>query len=227
MAETTNQAAPVETETPSDVAAQLSESADTIEEAQESVEELRERIQKLESKSTRSGREHAREVETLKKELASRDTALEKAIQDNRKWVQRELNRPDLDPEDRSRLLASLGQGEAAKASSSKAAIEAAHWRAIATEENPKMKAVLMKRAEQGKFLSAEAIEDLRDLMADDEEDDKPKKKEPPRVGVRTSGTVSKSVDSRIAEAKSAKDARGLWEAMVEKARNDAANRRG
>jgi hypothetical protein len=216
-------------ETPSDSQAQLDESAENIQEATESVDELRERIRTLEAKSTKSGRSHAKEVEILKKDLESKAKELDKAVSDNRKWIERELKRQDLTDIDRRSLEQALGTTER---SGTKGNAERDMWRAIATEEDPKIRAALVRRAERGKFLDADAIEDLRaDLTSedDDEKDSKgaASKKEPPKVGVRTAGTVSKSLDSRIADAKKTKDRNGLWEAMVEKARADAANRRG
>jgi len=205
------------------------EAADAIDEAQESVDDLRARIRDLEAKSTRAGRSHKAELDTLKRELTEKDNTLKKAIEDNRKWIQRELGRQDLNAETRRSLERAL---EPDNKPNQKDSAEKDMWRAIATEEDPKVRKALVRRAEKGKFLDAAEIEELRaDLLAEDDDSDTGKKKDEkktaPKVGVRTSGTITKSVDQRIKEAKESKDPSALFAAIVEKAKADRANARG
>lgn len=209
----------------------VDDAAETLDEAQESVDDLKARIRDLEAKSTKAGRSHKAELDALKSSLEEKDGALKKAVDDNRRWIQRELGRQDLAPETRRSLEAALGM---TNKPNPKDSAEKDMWRAIATEEDPKVRKALVRRAERGKFLDADEIKELRaDLLAEDDDSDKDSQKEKgdkkpaPKVGVRTAGTVSRTVDQRIEDAKKSKDPSALFQALVEKAKADRANARG
>lgn len=220
------------TDTPSDEPSTVDDAAEAIEDAQESVDDLRARIRDLEAKSTKAGRSHKAELDSLKNELTEKDKSLKKAVDDNQRWIKRELGRTDLSGETRKALEAALGAGER---TTNNGNAERDMWRAIATEEDPKVRKALVRRAEKGKFLNTAEIDELRaDLLAEESDDDekgddkKDEKKPAPKVsGARTAGTITKTVEQRIADAKKSKDPVALFNAMVEKARAERASARG
>lgn len=181
-------------EAPSDSVA-----AEAVETASESVDELKGRIADLESRRTKEGRTK-KEVETAKASLeatlADREKALEEKEKKLEEWNVWYINKHGTD--DQKRALAA----KRAQPMETAGKAEAETWKAIAEEENPQVKKVLLRSAKSGDFLTKKQIASLR-ASFEDEDGDEP----PPVKPVRTTGGAEKTLEQKLGEAKKAGNA--------------------
>lgn len=184
-------------ETPSDSAA-----VEAVESAQESVDELRSRIADLESRRTKEGRSAAetkRAKEKLEADLAEKERVLSEKEETLDKW-----NRWYVENHGTPAQKAALQERQSRGKDSGNAA-ETDTWRAIAEEENPQVKKVLLRAAKSGDFLTKKQIAALRASFEDDEEEEE---KKPPKVKpVNTGGASEKTLEQKLADAKKAGNA--------------------
>jgi hypothetical protein len=136
-----------------------------VETALDAVEQEQDRIADLESRLTQKGRKERtleNELKEHKAKLAALEAEYSKAAKANKEWQDVYFSR--FAPEAERARYAQQKAAEARVAGSVNAN-EAATWRAIAEEDDPKVRAVLTKVAKAGNFMSTKQIQALRESL--------------------------------------------------------------
>ena len=203
MTDETQPAGSSNEETPVETPSQEAEQA--VEAATESVDELKSRIKELESRRTQEGRSSAaikKEKEALAAQLAEREEILSNKEAELEKWNTWYISKYGT-PAQKAALAEKQSKP---KDTGNQGKAEADTWRAIAEEENPQVKKVLLRAAKSGEFYTKKQIAALRESFGEEEEEGETQN--PPKVKpVRTTGATEETLEQKLEKAKKAKNA--------------------
>jgi hypothetical protein len=183
-----------------------------LETASDSVEQEKDRIADLTARLEKKGRTEkslAKELAEAKAALAAKEEREAKLLKANAEWQETYIQKW-APPEEKAQYMAKKAAENRISAGSS--VNEAAFWRSVAEEEDPKVKGALAKIAASAsrtkRYPDAETVKAIRESLRgetseDDKDDEKPLAKVTPTAGAQAGqGTLQ----SKYEAAKKAKD---------------------
>jgi hypothetical protein len=174
--------------------------------ALDAVEQEQDRIADLEARLTQKGRKERtleNEIKQAKADLAQLKSEYAKAADANKQWQETYYSRfaPEADRARYAQQKAAMAQ-----ATSASSVNEAATWRAIAEEDDPKVRAILTKMVKADRFMSRSGIEALRDSLVTKDEPKEEEEDQPLAKVTATSTTGSGKANLQQQLEKAIKD---------------------